>query len=261
MNIHFHKYQGTGNDFIIIDNRSASLKLSTKEIAFLCDRHFGVGADGLMMLENADGYDFKMVYYNADGNESTMCGNGGRCITAFAHHQKIIGNKTKFLAIDGAHHAEIINDSTIRLQMVDVNDIQIFESHVILNTGSPHYIKWVKSTDHIDFVAEGRSIRNQGEFMPSGINVNFVTCSEKGLQVRTYERGVEDETLSCGTGVTASAIASTKQQTGTFQVAIKTLGGNLSVSFEKNTPMSATSIFLIGPATKVFEGNITLPLQ
>jgi diaminopimelate epimerase len=258
MNIHFHKYQGTGNDFIIIDNRTSKITLSATEIALMCNRRFGIGADGLMLLENLDGFDFRMVYFNSDGKESTMCGNGGRCITAFAHNQKIIDKTSMFLAIDSAHNAEILGDETICLQMIDVTNIQFLEDHTILNTGSPHFVKFMENIEQIDVVTEGRTIRTQEIFMPDGINVNFVACMDEGLFIRTYERGVEDETLSCGTGVTAAAIASTMQETGAFSVVIKTLGGNLRVTFEKETPCTAKNVFLIGPALKVFEGVFIL---
>ena len=205
MKIQFYKYHGTGNDFILIDNRKKEINLDTHQIAMLCDRHFGIGADGLMMLENAAGYDFRMVYYNSDGNESTMCGNGGRCITAFAHKLGLIENHASFVAIDGVHHAKINADKNISLDMIDVTNIEHYEDHLILNTGSPHYITWVKDTDKVDVFYEGRKIRNHERFQPKGININFVQRLNDGIKVRTYERGVENETLSCGTGVTAAA--------------------------------------------------------
>lgn len=256
--IHFYKYQGTGNDFIIIDNRTKTLQLSTAQIAFLCHRRLGIGADGLMLLEEAEGYHFKMVYYNADGNESTMCGNGGRCITAFARHLNLINEQAYFVAIDGAHQAQYTHDNLIALQMNDVHEIQHFATHSILNTGSPHYVVWHKDIAAIDVFTEGRAIRNKEAFAPKGINVNFVEPLPDGLSVRTYERGVEDETLSCGTGVTAAAIAASKDAMGKFDTHIKTPGGHLKVSFTKDSPGTAINVLLTGPATLVFEGAIQL---
>ncbi|KAA5533184.1 diaminopimelate epimerase [Taibaiella lutea] len=258
MNIHFYKYQGAGNDFVIIDNREASIALNTSQIAFLCDRRFGIGADGLMLLQNTAEADFEMIYYNADGNESTMCGNGGRCIAAFAYHSNIVGKQTTFKAIDGIHDAVILPNNNVSLHMSDINTIQFENGYTIMNTGSPHYIKEVVDTDLVNVFEEGRNIRNQAIFQPKGINVNFVTPKEKGLKIRTYERGVEDETLACGTGVTAAAIASVKQQTGIFQVAVKAKGGDLSVMFEKRTADTAENIILTGGAKFVFEGNIEI---
>ncbi len=258
MKIHFCKYQGTGNDFVLIDNRNKTVSLNNKQVAYLCDRHFGIGADGLMLLEQADGYDFKMVYYNSDGNESTMCGNGGRCITAFAHKLGLIKDTAKFIAIDGPHQAAINADNTISLGMKDVDGITDNGSYAVLNTGSPHYVKRVKDVDDIDVVDEGCAVRYSEEYEEEGINVNFMHNENGTLWVRTYERGVEDETLSCGTGVTASAIASVQQKTGSFSIPVQTPGGKLSVSFEKDTAASAKNVVLTGPADFVFEGDINL---
>ena len=259
MNISFSKYQGTGNDFILIDNREQKIVLTQEQVAFLCHRRFGIGADGLMLLENEEGYDFRMVYFNADGSESTMCGNGGRCITAFARKLGIIQNTAHFVAIDGPHDATLHEDDTVSLQMQDVTGIQEFDTHSILNTGSPHYVLWTDNAEGAEVFATGRNIRNQQEFQPKGINVNFVQKMDKGgLWVRTYERGVEDETWSCGTGVTAAAIAASGSQTGQFTTAIKTPGGNLQVSFTKANSGSAKNVILKGPAVFVFEGTINL---
>lgn len=251
----FYKYHGTGNDFVLFDNRDGKLQFSTEQVANLCDRHFGIGADGLMLLEKAEGYDFKMVYYNSDGNESTMCGNGGRCLVAFAKSLGIITNKANFIAIDGPHTATI-NDDIVDLHMQDVDSIEIHEGHSILNTGSPHYVRWVTDVVKTDVFNEGGAVRYSEPFMPSGINVNFVQRTAVGLLVRTYERGVEDETLSCGTGVTAAAIAATGIATGTFNTKIETPGGELTVSFIKTVPDMAKSVILSGPATFVFKGDI-----
>lgn len=253
----FSKYHGTGNDFIIIDNRLGDIKLSTSEIAALCHRRFGIGADGLMLLELALGYDFKMVYYNADGHESSLCGNGGRCITAFAKESGLITTTARFLAIDGEHTATINPDGLIGLHINDVLEINIYERHTILNTGSPHYVTWVHDAGAIDVYNEGKKIRQREEYQPSGINVNFAQLKEDNkLVVRTYERGVEDETLSCGTGVTAAAIAAAAFTTGIFVTTIETPGGILQVSFTKHEPLKAVNVVLTGPVVKVFEGKI-----
>lgn len=258
MKLHFYKYHGTGNDFILLDNRDQSIALETPQVAQLCHRHYGIGADGLMLLEAADDYDFRMVYYNSDGRESTMCGNGGRCITAFAHRLGIINDKARFVAIDGAHDATISKDGTISLHMQDVHHIDIRDGHTVLNTGSPHYVQWVNDVKQTDVFAEGRKIRYSRPFEPNGTNVNFVQLQDGQLWVRTYERGVEDETLSCGTGVTATAIAATARATGNFKTAVQTPGGVLQVTFTKDSELSAQNVVLSGPATFVFEGTVEI---
>lgn len=259
MNIHFYKYQGTGNDFILIDNRQSALVLNSAQIAFLCDRRFGIGADGLMLLKNAPGYDFAMTYYNSDGNESTMCGNGGRCITAFARQLGLIGNSAFFKAIDGAHHAQFTSTGAVALEMNNVDTINHFDGYSILNTGSPHYVLWSTQVAQADVLNLGRAIRNQPDFMPKGINVNFAELREDGsIFVRTYERGVEAETYSCGTGVTACAIAATRDQTGDFDTAIVTPGGDLRVAFRKESPATAGNVVLTGPASFVYDGTIKI---
>ena len=258
MSIRFYKYQGTGNDFILVDNRDKKISLSTRQVAELCDRRFGIGADGLMLLEPEAGYDFKMVYYNSDGAESTMCGNGGRCITAFAQRLGIINGKASFVAVDGPHDADINDDGTVSLHMQNVTSIETFRDHCILNTGSPHYILWSEDVQEEDVVGKGRAIRHQPEFEPKGINVNFVQRRAGDIYVRTYERGVEDETYSCGTGVTAAAIASVGDKTGNFSIDIETPGGMLNVSFTKTGPASARNVVLTGPATFVFEGEVEI---
>ena len=253
----FYKYHGTGNDFILLDNRQNNIHLTKEQVAALCHRRFGIGADGLMLLDHADGYDFRMVYYNSDGGESTMCGNGGRCITAFAKQLGLIKDKAKFLAIDGEHTATIYEDGLISLHMQDVDGMEVADTHVILNTGSPHYVQWVVDAGETDVYALGKDIRYSAAFMPGGINVNFVqVLAENSLKVRTYERGVEDETLSCGTGVTAAAIAATGNNTGIFATHIETPGGNLEVTFNKQTAGRANNVVLTGPAVFVFKGEI-----
>lgn len=257
-NIPFYKYQGAGNDFILIDNRQKLYQLSVSEIAKLCDRRFGIGADGLMLLQEKAGFDFEMVYFNADGNESTMCGNGGRCITQFAKDLGIIKDKAVFIAIDGAHEAQILANEIIALGMIDVHEISFEENATILNTGSPHFVKFVEDLKTQDIVKEGRKIRHQERFGAKGINVNFVAKDNETLHIRTYERGVEDETLACGTGVTAAAIASVGKATGNFEIEVKALGGDLKVSFQKTDKGKAQHIVLHGPAQFVFQGNIQI---
>lgn len=257
MTIPFYKYQGTGNDFIMIDNRNLSFPKHNKELVkTICDRRFGVGGDGLILLENHPKYDFQMVYYNSDGNESTMCGNGGRCIVSFAHFLKIFKNKTIFNAIDGLHHAEI-NQNIVKLKMIDVQDIQTIEQDYQLDTGSPHYVKYVEDVELLDVYQYGYNIRNSPLYKTEGINVNFVSkISENKIFVRTYERGVEDETYSCGTGVTASCLTWMLKY-NLKEVSVKTLGGNLKVYAEK-TPNGFENIWLEGPAEQVFEGIFKL---
>lgn len=257
-NIPFYKYQGAGNDFIIIDNRQNLYQLSVLEIEKLCDRRFGIGADGLMLLQEKIGFDFEMIYFNADGNESTMCGNGGRCITQFAKDLGIIKDKAVFLAIDGAHEAQILENGTVALGMVDVQEFFFEDDAIILNTGSPHFVKFVEYLNTQDIVNEGRKIRHQKRFGEKGINVNFVERKNEILHIRTYERGVEDETLACGTGVTAAAIASVGKAIGNFEIKVKALGGDLKVSFQKTDIAKVQNIILQGPAQFVFQGNIQI---
>lgn len=254
--ITFYKYHGTGNDFILIDNRERHLSLSQSEIAWLCHRQFGVGADGLMLLEAVAGYDFQMVYFNADGLESTMCGNGGRCIAAFARKLGITSEQTRFLAIDGVHRAVFLSDGEVRLQMQDVAKIEAGDGFKVLDTGSPHYVLRVPDITTVDVCREGRAIRFNEQFGPlGGINVNFVQEKSDSLAVRTYERGVEAETLSCGTGVVASAIAMTLGL-GQHHVQISTPGGKLAVSFTRTEAFEAQEVFLTGNAVFVFKGAI-----
>lgn len=260
MELSFYKYQGTGNDFVMIDNRQKVLsKNNTKLINHLCDRKFGIGADGLILLENADNpeEDFKMVYFNADGNESSMCGNGGRCIVAFANFLGLIKEKTVFSAIDGLHEATVEND-IVSLKMVNVEKVEENGSYLFLNTGSPHHIVFSEEIEALEIKKEGAAIRYSDLYNAAGgTNVNFVEVKEDGvLKVRTYERGVEDETLSCGTGVTAVAIAAfVTGKAPSKKVHLETEGGPLSVSFEKEGERF-TNIWLTGPAKQVFKGSI-----
>lgn len=260
MKIKFEKYQGTGNDFILIDNREKLYsKITSAQVKKMCDRHMGIGADGLMLLNEKDGYDFEMIYFNADGKEGSMCGNGGRCIVQFAASLGIKKNEYRFWATDGEHLAQVDLEKNISLKMKDVHKVEFALDHYILNTGSPHYVKFVPDVQFIDVVDEGRKIRNSKDFAEKGINVNFVqTLSEDRIYVRTYERGVEDETLSCGTGVTASALIAAHNDNGFNRVEVSTIGGELSVEYEKISETEFRNIFLAGPATFVFSGEIEL---
>jgi diaminopimelate epimerase len=260
MHIPFYKYQGTGNDFILIDNRTNILSLDTEQIKAACARRFGIGADGLILLELEPGVDFKMVYFNSDGNQSSMCGNGGRCIVAFAKYLGLIANTTKFLAIDGIHDASIDENEIVSLKMQDVKQVETGEDFFYLNTGSPHYVKLVKDIENVDVFNEGKKIRNSAAYKEEGTNVNFIEKLEDQLFVRTYERGVEDETYSCGTGVTAAALVAAIKgiANGKNNCLIKTLGGNLEVTFEKVLEQNFYNIWLKGPALMVYKGNIDL---
>ena len=260
MQLQFYKYQGTGNDFVIMDNRDGRYNgLTTAQVAFMCDRRFGIGADGLMLLNACKGYDFEMKYYNADGRESSMCGNGGRCLVQFAQHRGIIRTTYRFMAVDGEHEAEINSDATVALKMNDVDSVRYQHGVYVLNTGSPHYVQLLHNVDTLDVYKKGREIRYSKEFEKEGINVNFVELTEDPvrIKVRTYERGVEGETFSCGTGVTAAALVCFHNDNGFNQVEVQTRGGKLSVAFDK-VAKGYRNIWLIGPAVKVFEGTIDI---
>jgi diaminopimelate epimerase len=258
--MNFFKYQGTGNDFIILDNRNWSYtSLTTETIHKLCDRRFGIGADGLMLLNPNPAYDFEMKYYNSDGRESSMCGNGGRCLVKFAYDLGIRKSEYNFLAVDGPHLAEIDVDGTVSLKMKDVSTIDDYHGDFILNTGSPHYIKMVTDVMDLDVFHKGMDIRYSSNFAKEGINVNFVEQRRPDeIIVRTYERGVEDETLSCGTGVTASALASYHNEVGYNHVKVITKGGKLVVRFDRVGNNIYENIWLCGPAIRVFEGTIDI---
>ncbi len=255
----FYKYQGTGNDFIIFDDREGTFALSQQEIADLCHRRFGIGADGMMLLQKAEGYDFRMVYYNSDGSEGTMCGNGGRCLVRFASDLGIVESETHFIAIDGPHLA-YIDAEKISLQMQNVSEFKSIQADFYTNTGSPHYVTFCSDAAQINVREIGAKIRYSEAFKEqNGTNVNFVEkMDDEQLFVRTYERGVEDETYSCGTGVTAAALISHIQEGYQSPIKIKTLGGNLSVKFQGDIINGFHDIFLIGPAKRVFEGKINL---
>ena len=259
MTIDFYKYQGTGNDFVILDNRDQKYEdLTKKQVKHICDRRYGIGADGLMLLSKKEGYDFEMVYFNADGNESSMCGNGGRCLVKFAHHMGINKPVYHFIATDGEHDADIeIDQAIVRLKMKDVTKVEEHSTYAILNTGSPHFVKFANNVKEIDVVETGREIRNSAPFKAEGINVNFVeSIDDDSIFVRTYERGVEDETMSCGTGVTAAALMSAHNAKGFNRVEVQTMGGHLSVEFEKIDDGHFENVWLCGPAEFVFKGQV-----
>ncbi|NVJ88931.1 MAG: diaminopimelate epimerase [Flavobacteriaceae bacterium] len=256
MQIRFYKYQGTGNDFVMIDNRTKTFpKEKTDIISQLCDRNFGIGADGIILLENDNSFDFRMIYYNADGTE-TFCGNGGRCAVAFAKQLKIIENNTKFIAVDGEHFATISN-GIVSLKMIDVNEININDNSVFVYTGTQHHVEMVENLDNYPVFEKGKTIRYS--YKEPGSNVNFVEqLNDKTFRVRTYEKGVENETLACGTGVTAVAIAMHKtKRTSANSIILPVEGGELKVSFtEKNG--NYKDVYLTGPATFIFSGSITI---
>lgn len=262
MNVQFSKYHGTGNDFIMIDSRTQDYSLLNNErISALCHRRFGIGADGLILLKESDRGDFKMGYYNADGNEGSMCGNGGRCITAFARDLGIISHETTFEGIDGLHFASLLPNGEIRLKLKDVDGIRWMEDGYFLDTGSPHFIKFVSNLEALNVDQIGRDIRMQSRWGPGGVNVNFVEIggSANRISVRTFERGVENETYSCGTGVTAAAISTYyHNKSDIFSYHIHTPGGNLNVAFNAMHHSQFSNIHLTGAAKKVFDGSITL---
>ncbi len=259
MDIQFFKYQGTGNDFIILDNRNNEYSFTKEQIAFLCHRRFGIGADGLMLLNTHSGYDFEMVYFNADGGESSMCGNGGRCLVKFAFDRGIIKRDYRFMAIDGEHEASLEMDGTVALKMKNVRQVRYEHGDYILDTGSPHYVHLVADAAYVNVVEKGRQIRYSEAFKTEGINVNFVQQTDEPdhIIVRTYERGVEDETFSCGTGVTAAALVCFHNENGYNRVEVDTKGGRLSVEFDK-IEESYQNVWLIGPAVHVYGGQLTI---
>jgi diaminopimelate epimerase len=264
--MHFWKYQGAGNDFIMIDQREHRwlTRSDTGTIGRLCDRRFGIGADGLILLQPCEGFDFEMVYFNADGRESTMCGNGGRCIVAFAGNLGVISSRCRFMAIDGPHEAvlQVKPDGSwwVELQMTDVRQVEQAGNVFVLNTGSPHYVRFEPEVSPLDMVREGRAVRYSDRFKAAGINVNLVKEMPGHLEIRTYERGVEDETLACGTGVTAAAIAHFLHgghRSGAAETPVRAMGGDLSVRFKADDGVF-TDIWLCGPAALVFEGNMDI---
>lgn len=259
MKIPFFKYQGAGNDFVMIDDRSEFFPIDQKTIEQICHRNFGIGADGLILLQNDQNSDFKMLYFNSDGRQSTMCGNGGRCIVRFAEDLNLIQSQTSFNAIDGLHHA-FINPEEIQLQMINVSEVQVFSSHLFLHTGSPHHVEFVQDVEQVDVKGRGAQIRYGSPYFEEGSNVNFVQVLDgQTLIIRTYERGVEDETLACGTGITAAAIAAfVSEKIKVNQVKVQARGGNLQVRFEENPSHGFENIWLTGPAKFVFKGEIEI---
>jgi diaminopimelate epimerase len=257
MLIRFHKYQGTGNDFILIDDRKNKFPDSDLDLVRqLCNRKFGIGADGLILIRNHPSLDFDMIYFNADGTQS-LCGNGSRCAVRFASIAVICSEKTQFNTIEGPLSAES-RDNLVHLKMPDVNGINNVGADLFINTGSPHYIRYITDIEHYDVYQEGRTVRYSGLYGERGTNVNFIEPRGKNeIYVRTYERGVENETLSCGTGVTACALAHASMGAES-PVAVTTPGGKLTVSFKKLENGQFTDIHLIGPAEKVFEGKIII---
>ena len=256
----FYKYQGTGNDFICIDNRQREHSLTKGTIKKLCNRRYGIGADGLILLQNEEGYDFRMVYYNADGGESTMCGNGGRCITLFARDCGIVKDHYSFLAADGPHES-VIDRDRVNLRMKDVNQVEKMPDGWYVDTGSPHYMSYVMDLEQIDLVKEAWNIRYSDAYREDGVNVNFLCLHDDkdGLVMRTYERGVEAETLSCGTGVTAAAIVS--YEAGKIRkdhIDVHTPGGDLEVSFSPQKEGGYKNVWLKGPAAYVFKGSFEI---
>lgn len=262
MKIKFWKYQANGNDFVIVDDRNGEIKFTGEQIQRICNRNFGIGADGLMTINSSDVAEFEMEYYNSDGKISSMCGNGGRCIAMFAYMQGVTGKSMIFKAYDGLHEAVIeekCDDGLcdVSISMADVVEIEKNESYYFLDTGSPHYVEFVEHVAELDVVGEGRKTRYSEKFMPEGTNVNFVEMRDDKIFVRTYERGVEDETLSCGTGVTASAISSYFITGKTSQI-VHTTGGEFIVNFEYEDGDRFVKIWLRGPAELVFEGTIEI---
>lgn len=263
MKLEFYKYHGAGNDFIIIDNRKKQFDAKPKLVNYLCDRHFAIGADGLMLLENHDIQDFTMRYFNADGYEATMCGNGGRCIVAFAKSRGIIQDAARFMASDGLHNATISEMSKgfyVKLQMQDVNLLSQTENPNFIDTGSPHHIELVDNVDEIDVYGQGAQIRYSKKYQNvGGVNVNFIQdLGKDNIKIRTYERGVEDETLACGTGSTAAAIYyGLRKKLSTALILVEAVGGDLEVSYEINGNF-ARNVFLAGPAMEVFKGQIEI---
>ncbi|MFY0607375.1 MAG: diaminopimelate epimerase [Cyclobacteriaceae bacterium] len=254
MTVTFHKYQGTGNDFVMIDDRAETFPRDNKSlIAHLCDRKMGIGADGVILIQNHPDVDFRMIYFNPDGSES-LCGNGSRCAIAFASSLGMISDKTTFETTDGVHDA-FMEDDIIHFHLYDVKGISQYENDWYINTGSPHHVRLVEDLEEMNIVTPGREIRESEHYAPKGTNVNFVQKLADGISVRTYERGVEDETLSCGTGVTACALVANLLDYES-PVSVKTKGGNLTVSYTVTGDQSFENIYLAGPAKKVFEGTM-----
>jgi len=259
MKVSFYKFQGTGNDFVMIDNRVTGIELTKDQIHFLTDRKFGIGADGVILLSNKSGYDFEMTYFNPDGS-NTFCGNGGRCAVQFASTVGIKKDKYLFAGIDGDHQAVITDTGWVNLKMKNVNGMKKMYDDWLINTGVPHYVKYVDDVKNLQVVEKGKKIRYSPEFISEGVNVNFAQkVSDSDIFVRTYERGVEDETLSCGTGVTAAALVAAHNENGFNRVEVETLGGHLAVEYDKIGEDRFDNIWLCGPAVRVFKGEVEIP--
>jgi diaminopimelate epimerase len=264
MKLPFFKYQATGNDFVILDNREKKYAFTPEQVQAICDRKFGIGADGLMLIEPDQQLDFNLQYYNSDGSQS-LCGNGSRAAVSFASELGIVNGKTTFKAFDGPHDAELMDGGNVRLKMGDVQGVRRLGEDFFINTGSPHYIRVVEDAEAFPVYEQGKRIRYSEAFKPGGVNVNFVQLLENNaIFVRTYERGVENETLSCGTGVTAAALAASFRGLKS-PVNIETLGGDLIVEFKfRPSDLSSghagifTDVYLSGPAKMVFRGELEL---
>ncbi|MDR2009456.1 MAG: diaminopimelate epimerase [Bacteroidales bacterium] len=257
MILHFEKYHGAGNDFIIINGYNNVVRLSEDQVKYMCSRRFGIGADGLIIIEKVDGYDFRMRYYNSDGKEASMCGNGGRCAVMFAYNNNITGTNLNFIASDGPHYAKVINDEVV-ISMNNVEGIKIYDDGFFLNTGSPHFVVFVDNIDNINVTLSGKALADDKRFVPDRTNVNFVEFKNDIVKIATFERGVEDETLACGTGVVAAAVIinfTGKKTTDSIELFAK--GGKLKVDFQKENN-KYENIKLYGPAKFVFNGDIEL---
>lgn len=257
MTIHFSKYHGAGNDFVIIDNRELAFNPTPQQVAALCHRHFGIGADGLMLLETDSDFDFRMRYFNSDGPEASMCGNGGRCLVMFAHRLGLFEHQTQFVGIDGVHQALVVDNQTVKLQMIDVEGVSVEDDNFIVNTGSPHLVQFVADVEHVDVPYQGKLMRNTFGLQPGGVNVNFAHFTADGIKIRTYERGVEGETLACGTGAVATAIAANhwyNEDKNCYTLYAR--GGTLTISFNKAAESRYSNIWLQGPVVHVFDGEI-----
>ena len=256
MRLEFYKYHGAGNDFIVIDNRGGHFdKTNVNLVRHLCQRHFGIGSDGLILMENHPELDFDMTFFNPDGTQS-FCGNGSRCAIAFAYYLLMIEKDVMFNSTDGVHHGKYVSEDEIWVNLHNVNAIETGESYTLLNTGSPHYICEVDKVDAVDVLQEGRKIRYSNRFKNEGVNVNFIeTITENHIKIRTYERGVENETLACGTGITAAAISYAYQTNSDSPVVVEAKGGKLTVTFEREGE-GFKNIWLKGPAKQVFKGEI-----
>jgi diaminopimelate epimerase len=255
MKLQFSKYQGAGNDFILIDNLSGALQLSSDQIQKLCDRNFGIGSDGLILLEASDSADYFVNFYNPDGSQS-FCGNGSRCAFRMAQNIGLVTEECSFQGIDGLHHAKSLSEN-VSISMSDVASVDAYKDGFIVQTGSPHFVKFTDDLDKIDIIEEAHAIRYDTRYKDKGINVNFVLPESDGINMRTYERGVEAETLACGTGVTAAALVFALSRDHVEEVKVQTKGGNLSVNFER-AGQGFNKIWLTGPAMHVYDGNIEL---